>query len=79
MKLRYKGSTFGPEGLTDNKVYICLGVEGPFVQIIDDSDEDYLYSRRGPAPLEGTIPPGRWEIVEDDEKGTLKKALTFNN
>ncbi|WP_302575261.1 hypothetical protein [uncultured Acidaminococcus sp.] len=79
LKLRYKGFTFGVEGLTDNKVYPCLGVEGPFFRIIDDSDEDYLYSKRGPAPLEGSIPPGRWEIVKDDENGTLKRALTFEN
>lgn len=79
LKLRYKGISFGVAGLTNNKVYPCLGVEGPFFRIIDDPDEDYLYSRRGPAPLEGGVPPGRWEIVKDDENGTLRKALDFKN
>jgi len=29
--------------LTKDKVYDCLGVEPPFLRIIDDTEEDYLY------------------------------------
>ncbi|GHU37026.1 hypothetical protein FACS1894105_08380 [Clostridia bacterium] len=35
----------------------------------------YLYSPINPAPLDGSSPGGRWEIVEDDENGTLAKAI----
>lgn len=76
MKVRYVGESFGVDGLTNGKVYECLGVEGPFLRIIDDSGEDYLYSAKRPAPLDpNTGQGGKWEIVEDDEKGTLKKAI----
>lgn len=78
MKVKYVGQTFyRGEGLTDGSVYACLGVEGPFLRVIDDSGEDYLYDARRPGPMdqrEGT--GGRWEIVEDDETGTLRKAIT---
>ncbi len=76
MKVRYVGESFGAVGLTNGKVYECLGVEGPFLRVIDDSEEDYLYSAKAPAPLDPREGPGgRWEIVEDDDKGTLQKAI----
>lgn len=76
MKVRYVGQSFGVDGLTDGKVYECLGVEGPFLRIIDDSGEDYLYSSKSPAPLDPDEGPGgRWEIVEDNEYRTLQKAI----
>jgi len=76
MKVKYIGESFGVDGLTDGKVYECLGVEGPFLRIIDDSEEDYLYSAKKPAPMDPDEGPGgRWEIVEDDSKETLKKAI----
>lgn len=76
MKVRYVGQSFYVEGLTDGQIYECLGVEGPFLRVIDDSGEDYLYTAVAPGPLdlrEG--PGGRWEIVEDDAQGTLRKAI----
>lgn len=91
MKVKYVGETFGVAGLTDGVVYDCLGVEdggdfGPMLRIIDDEGPDYgekrdnepdgyLYSPKNPAPLDGSSPGGRWEIIEDDENGTLKKAI----
>ena len=77
MKVRYKGHTFGGGvlGLTNGKVYECTGVEYDLLRIIDDEGEDYLYSASAPAPLDCKTPPGKWEIVEDDENGTLARLL----
>lgn len=33
-------------------------------RVIDDSGEDYLYSRDNPAPCDGSNPGGYWEIIE---------------
>ena len=74
MKLKYIGPTFGIESLTNGKVYICLGFEEGFLRIIDDSDEDYLYSVV-PGPMWDASVRGRWEVVEDDENGTLTKLF----
>ncbi len=67
MKLRYVGETFGPEGLTDGKIYEAKEEDG-WYRVIDDSEEDYLYSQTHPAPLfrsEGI--GGRWEVIDDAE------------
>ena len=37
--------------------------------------DGYLYSAKSPGPLNGKSPGGRWEIVEDDEQGSLRKAI----
>lgn len=80
MKVRYIGESFGVDELTDGKIYECLGAEDigavcEWLRIVDDSEEDYLYSVVQPGPFavpdDGHYPCGRWEIVEDDEKGTL--------
>ena len=69
------GGSFGVDSLTDGKVYECLGLDGN-VRIIDDSEEDYLYIRYTiPRPLDGSSKGGKWEIVEDDERGTLQKLF----
>ena len=75
MKLKYIGESFGVDSLTNNKVYECLGFESGMFRIIDDSDEDYLYSVINPRPLDGSSKGGKWEIVEDDENGTLKNLF----
>lgn len=77
MKVRYVGPTFGygAFGLTSNKVYECISVEYGLLRIIDDEEEDYLYSPINPAPLDRSSPGGKWEIIEDDENGTLRKAI----
>jgi len=76
MIVRYLGESFNfPVGLRNNKNYECLGVEYGLLRIIDESEEDYLYSATNPRPLDNSSPGGRWEIIEDDEQGTLKKAI----
>lgn len=76
MLVRYKGDTFGfgVDALTNNKVYECVAIEHPFLRIIDDSEEDYLYDILTPRDLNSEA-QGIWEIVEDDENDSLKKLL----
>ena len=78
MKVKFIGETFygGYNGLTDGKVYTCLGVEYGMLRVIDDEGEDYLYSAHEPCAPDGSSSPGKWEIVEDDRSDTLKKALS---
>lgn len=75
MKIRYVGESFGVDGLTDGKVYECLGPESGMLRVVDDSEEDYLYSIVNPRSTDGSSAGGKWEIVEDDEKGTLTKLF----
>ena len=77
MKVRYKGPSFGIDGLTNDKEYEVLEVDeltGAF-RLIDDSGEDYLYSPTEPGPVCIPSIKGKFEIVEDDEKENLKKAI----
>lgn len=77
MKVKYVGESFGVLGLRDGKTYECLGEEYGLLRVIDESEEDdgVLYSATNPRPLVGPEPGGRFEIVEDDEQGTLRKAI----
>lgn len=78
MKARYRGVSFGADGLTDGRVYEILRVDRDTgaLAVIDDSGDDYLYSPVRPRPAAiPNHPGGRWEIVEDDEGQTLRKAL----
>ena len=54
MKVRYKGPSFGIDGLTDGSVYEVLRevdeLTGAF-RLIDDSGEEYLYSPNGTRAL----------------------------
>ena len=78
MKARYVGKRFGVDGLTNGKVYRVLGVDEltGALRVIDDSGEDYLYSPEHPRPVGNQDHPGgHWEIIADDAKGTLKKAI----
>jgi hypothetical protein len=65
MKLRYVGESFGVDELTDGKIYEASIENEDYYRVIDDSGEDYLYDRENPAPLDGSSPGGRWEIVEE--------------
>lgn len=87
MKVRFVGESFYALGLTNGKIYECLGVEFGLLRIIDDEGyaywpleegekEGYLYSAVAPCAPDGSSPPGRWEIIEDDENGTLAKAIS---
>ena len=64
MKLRYVGESFGVDSLTNGKIYEAWEEDG-FYRVIDDSGEDYLYSKERPAPWDGSSPGGVWEIVEE--------------
>jgi len=72
MKVKYIGTSFGADGLTNGQVYKCLAVEGDFLRIIDNSGEDYLYPTNNPASLSGGN--GRWVIVADSDR-ILQSAL----
>ena len=73
MKVKYFGSNIGVDGLTDGMEYNCLGIEGDFLRVIDNSGEDYLYPLSNPASIVGKI--GRWVISVDSENSTLGKAF----
>lgn len=78
MKVKFHGESFyAGSGLTDGKTYECIGVECGLLRIIDDEEEDYLYSAKEPCAPNGSSEPGEWEIIEDDESKTLYKAI-FN-
>ena len=64
MKLRYIGESFGVDSLTNGKIYEASEESGMY-RVIDDSGEDYLYSKEKPAPIDGSSAGGRWEIVEE--------------
>ena len=72
--VKYVGKSFGVECLTDGKIYPVVGIEDEFIRVIDDSDEDYLYSITTPSSLEDLDLCGKWEIV-DDPFGVLKEHL----
>lgn len=64
MKAKYVGETFYDGlGLTDGKIYNIIKDEGSFYRVVDDSGEDYLYSKSNPAPLDGSSKGGKWELV----------------
>ena len=49
--------------MTNDKVYEATEEEFGY-RVVDDSGEDYLYSKENPAPLDMSSPGGRWEIIE---------------
>lgn len=75
MKVRYSGESFYTDGLTDGKTYEVLDIDGPYLRVVDDSEEDYLYAISGPGPLDSSGPGGKWEIVEDEDE-RLKSAFS---
>lgn len=78
MRVRYVGESFGIDGLTDGKEYEALTVDEDSggLRVIDDSGEDYLYSPTHPRPAAvPNHPGGRFDVVEDDANGSLRKAI----
>ena len=77
MKVKYHGPDIGVDGLRDNGIYTVLEVDDftGMLRIIDESDDDYLYSPKKPQAIAGTYLGGYFEIIEDDEKGTLAEAI----
>lgn len=79
MKVRYVGKSYGVDSMTNGKVYEVLEVDSISggLRIVDDSDEDYLYHPREPKPNGAKEAYGKFEIVEDDENESLKKAIFY--
>ena len=77
MKAKCIGKSYGVDSMTDGKVYEVLEVDKltGALRIVDDSDEDYLYYPKAPKPNGTKEAYGRFEIIEDDEKGSLRKAI----
>ena len=64
MRIKYIGESFGIDGLTNGKTYEAINENEGMYRVIDDSGEDYLYSKENPAPLDGSSPGGKWKIVK---------------
>ena len=77
MRVRYLGPDIGIDGLLDNHEYEVLGVDEicGYLRVVDESGEDYLYHPIWPQPVAGIYGGGRFQIIEDDEKGTLANAM----
>ena len=77
MRVRYVGQNINWDGLFDGNVYEVLEVDSlsGLLRIVDESGEDYLYHPKIPHNLSKPSIRGRFEIVEDDENGTLDKAI----
>lgn len=65
MKLKYVGESFGVDGLTNGKIYDATVEDNDYYRVIDDSEEDYLYSKTNPAPIDGSSKGGKWEIISE--------------
>lgn len=63
MKIKYIGESFGVDSLTNGKIYEATEEDGMY-RVVDDSGEDYLYSKENPAPLDGSSAGGTWELIE---------------
>ncbi len=72
MKLRYIGQSF-LVGLTNGKIYECLGIEYGWFRVIDDTKVDYLYLPDDPGANSGV--QGKWEVVEDTKDGLLQLTI----
>ena len=61
MRVRYIGKSFGIDGLSNGKEYEVLAYDedSGALQIVDDSDEDYLYDPHNPRPIAKPKPPRR--------------------
>lgn len=73
-KVKYVGKSFGVDSLTDGKIYDVVSVKDGFLRVIDDSDEDYLYSCGVPSSLEKPDLCGKWVVIEDSQ-GILKEYI----
>ncbi|MDR0935179.1 MAG: hypothetical protein LBM98_00685 [Oscillospiraceae bacterium] len=79
MKIRYLGQNV-ITSFTNNRIYDVLEVDKltGALRITDDSGDDYLYSPTEPKLLSETYRGGRFEIIEDDKSGSLKRAIFGN-
>lgn len=75
-KVKYIGKSFGVESLTNGKIYDVLEIDLPFIRIIDDSGEDYLYSITKPSSMEEPNLNGKWELIESTNEQLIKLLST---
>jgi len=75
-KVKYLGPKIRA-AFTDNEIYKVIEVDKitGALRIVDDSEDNYLYSPTEPKLLDDEYKGGRFEIVEDDEKGSLSMAI----
>lgn len=64
-KVKYIGETFGVDGLTNNGEYNIVRDKDGNIKVVDDSEEDYIYSLINPSPLDGTSVGGTFYIIDD--------------
>lgn len=75
MKVKYVGESFyNGFGLTNGKTYECVGIDyaDKTLSIIDDEEEESIYSIDNPSPADGSNSGGKWEII-DDPDGLLEE------
>ena len=75
-KVKYIGKSFGVASLTNEKVYDVIEIDKPFLRIIDDSGERYLYSIIQPSSMDKPNEEfGKWELIETENE-ELQKLLS---
>lgn len=91
MKVKYIGPDIGATGLTNGKTYEVTEVHAltgalrikdddavgfeSWGDMVEDCLPGYLYSPTKPKAASGDYQGGHFEIVEDDEVGSLQKAI----
>ena len=74
--VKYIGKSFGVESLTNGKIYDVLAIDLPFIRVVDDSGEDYLYSISKPSSLENPDLNGKWELIESTNEQLIELLST---
>ncbi len=64
MKLKFVGNDSHMD-LTNGQIYDATVEDNDYYRVIDDSGEDYMYTKINPAPLNGSTEGGEWEIIEE--------------
>ncbi len=68
-KVKYIGKSFGVESLTNGKIYDVIDIDAPFLKIIDDSGEPYLYSINKPSSMNNPEEEcGEWFLIETNNE-----------
>ena len=80
IKVKYSGPNIGVDGLIDGKIYDVLEIDesSGMLRIIDESGEDYLYHPTQPKAFADSYKGGKFIIIEDDNKNSLKEAMDMN-
>lgn len=76
-RVRYVGESFGVDSLTDGNVYDVVRDETGMIKVVDDSNEDYLYSLDNPKPVNGSSVGGKFLIL-DDPNQVLIELIPIN-